>query len=107
SAAAWCGGCRTCPPTTRACRWTPRWRRPRPRGGCSSSGWGGRPRLNRHSAHPEHGCGEMDEGHEVDGPSVVACGEAPEVFEFIEAALDTVAMTVYRCVVRDDHLSGA
>ncbi len=64
-------------------------------------------RLNRHSAHPKHGCGEMDEGQEVDGPSVVACGEAPEVLEFVEAALDAIAVAVDRLVVRDDHLAGA
>src|SRR5690606_12089177 len=44
-------------------------------------------RTNRHSPHPDHGCGEVDEAEEVDGEPVVAGGEAAEVLELCEAAL--------------------
>ena len=60
-------------------------------------------RTNRHSPHPDHGGGEMDEGEEVSGSSVEACCEAPEVFEFVEASLDAVAASVECGVVRDRH----
>src|SRR5438309_1222300 len=64
-------------------------------------------RLNRHSAHPDHGCGELYEAEEVDGSSVVACGEAAEVLELVEASLDAVAVFVDRRVVGDDDLARA
>ena len=38
---------------------------------------------------------------EVDGAPVVACGEASEVLEPVEAALDPVAMLVGVGVMRD------
>ena len=43
----------------------------------------------------------MYEGHEVQCPSVVARGDAAEVFEFVEATLDAVARLVDFEVVRD------
>jgi len=49
----------------------------------------------------------MDESGEVNGPSIVACGEAPEVLETIKAAFDAVAVFVDGNVVRDDDLAGS
>lgn len=43
---------------------------------------------------PDHGGGEVDEAFEVDGASVVAGGEAAEVFEPAEASLDGIAVLV-------------
>lgn len=60
-----------------------------------------RSKLNRHSAHPDHCSGELDEAEEMDGASVVARGEASEMLEFVEAALDTVPASVDERVMRD------
>ena len=49
----------------------------------------------------------MDEGEEVNGPSVEAAREAPEVLELIEAAFDAIAFLVERRVVRDRYLARA
>lgn len=49
----------------------------------------------------------MDEAGEVRGSSVIACGEAPEVFEPAEAALDPIALLVDVDVVRNDDLAGS
>lgn len=62
---------------------------------------------DRHSAQPDHCCGELDEGEEVNGPAVVSRCEAPEVLEAIEAAFDAVAVLVDGGVVRDRDPSGA
>ena len=56
-------------------------------------------RLNRHSAHPYHCAGEVDEGEEVDGAPVVAGGDTPEVLEFVEAPLDAVSQAIDISVV--------
>src|SRR5690606_32188457 len=64
-------------------------------------------RTNRHSPHPDHGGGEVDEAEEVDGEPVVAGGEAAEVLELCEAALDAVAQPVEVAVVRDGGLARA
>ena len=40
-----------------------------------------RPRLNRHSSHPEQSCGELEEAEEVCCSAVEAGGDAPEVLE--------------------------
>src|SRR5437868_15408956 len=66
-----------------------------------------RPRADRHSLVPDHCCGEVDEASEVRGSSVIACGEAPEVFESAEAALDPIALPVDVDVVRNDDLAGS
>lgn len=49
----------------------------------------------------------MGDAGEVDGASVVAGGEAPEVFEPSGAPLDAVAHFVSGCVMRDRDLAGA
>ena len=46
----------------------------------------------------------MDEAGEVDGASIVACGEAAEVFEAAEASLDLVTVPTHRA---DDALIDA
>lgn len=66
-----------------------------------------RARTDRHSAQPDHCSGELDEGEEVNGPSVVSCCEAPEVLEAIEAAFDAVAVLVEGDVVGYRDSSGA
>ena len=71
------------------------WRRGSPRN----------PRSYRHSAQPDHGGCEVDEAQEVDGTPVIAGGEAPEVFELAEAALDAVARAVGGDVVGDQSFS--
>ena len=58
-------------------------------------------RANRHSAHPEHGGGDVGEGQVVSGEPVEPCGEAAEALEPVEAALDAVAEFVDQRVVRD------
>ena len=60
-----------------------------------------RARLNRHSSDPQHSCGEMQEAQEVHSPSVVSCGDTAEVFEFVEASFDSVALLVGFEVIRD------
>ena len=47
---------------------------------------GRRIRLNRHSAHPYHCGGEVDEGEEASVDSVEACGEAPKVLKLVEVS---------------------
>ena len=56
-------------------------------------------RQNRHSAHPYHGCGEVNESEIVVCQAVEAGGEAPEVLEFVEASFDTVPEFVERSIV--------
>jgi hypothetical protein len=41
--------------------------------------------MNRHSAHPDHGRGEVSEGEEVGVAPVEAGCETSEVFELVEA----------------------
>lgn len=65
----------------------------------------GRTRSNRHSAHPEHGSGDVDEGQIVLGEPVVAGREAAEVFQPVEAALDAVSELVDQGVMRDWDLA--
>lgn len=48
----------------------------------------------------------MYEGEEVDGFSVVSCGDAAEVFEFVEASFDAIARFVDLEVVGDLVFSG-
>ena len=62
-------------------------------------------RTNRHSAHPEHGGGEVDEGEVVAREPVEACCEAAEVFELVEAALDAVAEPIDQRIVWDRALA--
>ncbi len=59
-------------------------------------------RLNRHSTHPDDGTGEMEEGEEMNGAAVIAGGDAPEVLEFVETALDPVSRLVDLFVVGND-----
>jgi|MedtruStandDraft_1076414.scaffolds.fasta_scaffold38922_2 hypothetical protein len=49
----------------------------------------------------------MDEAVKVDGSSIVACGEAAEMLEAIEAAFNAVAVFVGVGVVRDEQLARA
>lgn len=48
----------------------------------------------------------MDEGEEVDGAAIVACGAASEVFELVEAAFDAVAQLVDGWIVGEGMLAG-
>jgi len=48
----------------------------------------------------------MDEGFEVDGEPIVSRGNASEVFELVEAALDAISCLVGFEVVGDQALSG-
>jgi len=66
---------------------------------------GQRARPNRHSPHPDHGSGDMDEGEVVAGEPVEPGGEAPEMLELVEATLDAIAQLVDHRVVRDRGLS--
>src|SRR5262249_36660767 len=63
-------------------------------------------RKNRHLAHPDHRAGEVQGGEEIDGASVVACGDVAKVFEPVEETLDPVAQSVGEAVMRDDELAG-
>jgi len=65
-----------------------------------------RPRTNRHSRRPLHCASEVDEGQEADGPTVIACGEAPEVLEPVDASLDLVPHFVDPLVMADQLLAG-
>jgi hypothetical protein len=49
----------------------------------------------------------MDEAGKVRGPPVVTGGEAPEVLELVEAALNTVALFVCVGIVWNDDPAGA
>jgi len=62
-------------------------------------------RTNRHSAHPDHSGGDVDEGEEVDGSPVEAGGEASEVFELVEASFDAIATAIDGCIVWDRCLA--
>lgn len=62
---------------------------------------------DRHSPEPDHSCGEVDEACEVNRPPIVACREAAEVPEAIEAALDAVVTFAGRCIMRDEDLPGS
>lgn len=42
----------------------------------------------------------MDESEEVDGAAIVSCGDAEEMFELVEAALDSVSRLVGGGIVR-------
>src|SRR5690554_4954012 len=64
-------------------------------------------RLNRHSTHPYHGCGKAEEGEEVAGAAIIAGGESAKMLQFVEAALDAVALAIERCVERNEHLAAA
>jgi|CXWL01.1.fsa_nt_gi hypothetical protein len=46
------------------------------------------------SAHPEKGSGEIDEGEEVSGALAVASGDVSVMLEFIEEALNTMALVI-------------
>ncbi|MDI6654031.1 hypothetical protein QMA67_13975 [Gluconobacter japonicus] len=48
-------------------------------------------RTDRHSGHPDHGWGEVNEAEEMDGASIIPGSEASEVLEAVEALLDTIA----------------
>src|SRR4051794_32279744 len=50
--------------------------------------------LNRHSAHPYHGAGEVDEGKEVDGSAVVTGCDTSEVLEFVEAPFNPIPQSI-------------
>lgn len=58
-------------------------------------------RTNRHSPDPEQGRGYVDEGEVVASEPVEPCGEAAEVLELVEAALDAIAQLVGQGIVRD------
>ncbi len=47
----------------------------------------------------------MDESEEVDGAAIVSCGDAAEMFELVEAALDSVSRLVGGGIVRDRCLA--
>lgn len=64
-------------------------------------------RPDRHSGHPDHSCGEEYEAGEVDCSAFVACCEAAEVFEAVEASLDAIAMPIGGNVMRDGDFAGA
>ena len=49
----------------------------------------------------------MEKAQEVNVASTKAGGDAPEVLEFVEAALDAVALAVERGVVGDGHCAVA
>jgi hypothetical protein len=53
---------------------------------------------------PEGCGGEVGEAQEVELAPVISRGEAPEVLELVEAALDAIAVLVERGVVRDAAL---
>ena len=44
----------------------------------------------------DHGAGELDPGEEICGEFVVAGGDCTKVFEFVEEALDEIALTIER-----------
>ena len=48
----------------------------------------------------------MDESEEVEGAPFVACGEASEVIEFVEASFDAVAASIDKRIMRDRFRSG-
>jgi len=56
---------------------------------------------------PESCRGEGDSGEEVSGEFVVSCGDGPEVFEFVEEALDEVALSIERGIDAALDLSGS
>src|SRR4051812_40239234 len=66
-----------------------------------------RTRLTRHSSHPDDCAGKLDGGQEVDRSAVVARGDAPEVFELVEEALDAVPEPVGDRIMRDLDLARA
>ena len=43
---------------------------------------------------PDGDSGEFDEAHEVDEQLILSCGDAPELLELVEEALDDVALLV-------------
>ncbi len=51
-------------------------------------------RSPTHKSHPNSYCGELDEGEVVGVVLFIARGDGSEVFEFIEEALDEVAVSV-------------
>ena len=52
------------------------------------------------SVEQDHCGGELNSGEEVSCEFVVSCGDCPEMFEFVEEALDEVALGVEREVAR-------
>jgi hypothetical protein len=46
----------------------------------------------------------MDEGEEVYGSPIIACGEASEVLELVEAALDAISVPIDGPIVGDEDL---
>ena len=44
-------------------------------------------------------CGKGDEPHEIGEEFVIACGDAPELLEFVEEAFDAVALFVDSAVI--------
>jgi hypothetical protein len=53
----------------------------------------------------DHGAGELDAGEEVSGEFVVAGGDGAKVLEFVEEALDEIALAVEREVTRARRLA--
>ena len=47
----------------------------------------------------------MDESEEVDGAAIVSCGDAAEVFEFVEASFDAITRFVDVAVVGNETSS--
>ena len=50
---------------------------------------------------PQSDCGEFCEGQIGLGFSVVACGDVSELLEFVDAALDEIALFVFALAERD------
>jgi hypothetical protein len=48
------------------------------------------------SVEQDHSAGELDAGEEISGEFVVACGDRTKVLEFVEEALDEVALAIER-----------
>ena len=62
-------------------------------------------RLNRHSSHPQHSGCELYECQKVFCPSIISGGDAPEVFEFVKAALDKITSLVDFKVIGDQFFA--
>src|SRR5215470_13557267 len=54
-----------------------------------------------HSSHPEHEAGYGDEGSVGCDGFVIARGDAPEMFDFVDEELDEMALLVEMAIVRD------
>src|SRR4249920_4192912 len=48
------------------------------------------------SVEQDHDAGELDPAEEISGELVVACGDGAEMCEFVEEALDEIALAIER-----------